>query len=280
MPKIHPSAIVDPGAQLADDVSIGPFCHVGGRVRLGPGVVLHHGAVVDGFTTIGARTEVFHYAVVGTIPQDKKFKGENSRVEIGEDNVIREHVTIHLGTEVGGGVTRLGHRNLIMAGVHVGHDCILGNNNVVANFTGLAGHVIIEDFVTLGGQTGIHQFVRVGSHCMTSGGSKVGKDIPPYTIAQGYPARLRGVNQIGLKRRGFSDETVRSLRQAYRAIFYEPDSRFEDIVTRVRADFQSSVEVTRFLDFLSDAQRSDRGFLRPGRGDENGQGQGHDEDEH
>jgi UDP-N-acetylglucosamine acyltransferase len=277
VPKIHPTAIVDPGAQLADDAVVGAFCHVGAQVRLGPGSVLHHGAVVEGRTTIGARTEVFHYAVIGTIPQDKKFKGEDSRVEIGDENVIREHATVHLGTEAGGGLTRVGHRNLIMAGVHVGHDCIVGNNNVLANFTGLAGHVIVEDFVTLGGQTGIHQFVRVGSHCMTSGGSKVGKDIPPFTIAQGYPARLRGVNQIGLKRRGFSDETVRSLRQAYRAIFYEPDARFEEVVARVRAEFHTSVEVVRFLDFLGEAQRSDRGFLRPGRGEDNGHGGDEDE---
>lgn len=270
MPKIHPTAIIENGAQLADDVTVGPFCHVGAKVRLGPGVVLHHGAVVEGDTTVGARTQVFHYAVIGVIPQDKKYQGESSRLEIGEDNVIREHVTIHIGTENGGGLTKLGNKNLIMGGVHVGHDCLIGNQCVVANGSGLAGHVVLDDFVTLGGQTGIHQFVRVGAHVMTSGGSKVGKDIPPYTIAQGYPARLRGVNQVGLKRRGFSDETVRMLRQVYRAVFYDPETRFEEVLPRARAEFQGSVEVQKFLDFLAEAQSSDRGFLRPGRADENG----------
>jgi UDP-N-acetylglucosamine acyltransferase len=280
VPKsIHPTAIVEDGAQLGDGVEVGPYCFVGRRVRLGPGVVLHHGAVVDGDTTLGARTQVFHYAVVGTVPQDKKYQGESSRLEVGEDNVIREHVTIHIGTEGGGGLTRIGHRNLLMGSVHVGHDCQIGNNCVVANGTGLAGHVVLEDYVTLGGQTGIHQFVRVGAHCMTGGGSKVGKDIPPYTIAQGYPARLRGVNHIGLKRRGFSDETVRTLRQVYRAVFFDPEARFDEVMAKARADFQTSVEVARFLDFLAEAQSSDRGFLRPVRSDENGAGAASDDDD-
>lgn len=268
MPRIHPTAIIEDGAQIGEGAVIGPYCFVGSRVVLGPGVVLHQGAVIEGETTIGARTQVFHYSVLGTIPQDKKYQGESARLEIGEDNIIREHVTVHIGTGGGGAVTRIGNKNLLMAGVHVGHDCLIGNHCVLANSTGLAGHVILEDYVTLGGQTGIHQFVRVGAHVMTSGGSKVGKDIPPYTIAQGYPARLRGVNQIGLKRRGFADETVRTLRQVYRAVFFEPEARFEEVLEKARADFQGSVEAQRFLDFLAEAQSSDRGFLRPGRNDD------------
>jgi UDP-N-acetylglucosamine acyltransferase len=274
--RLHKTAIIEDGAQLADDVVVGPYCFVGPRVKLAAGVVLHQGAVIEGDTTIGARTQVFHYSCVGTIPQDKKYQGEQSRLEIGDENIIREHVTIHLGTENGGGVTRIGHRNLLMAGVHVGHDCQVGSNCVVANSTGLAGHVVLEDFVTLGGQTGIHQFVRIGAHCMTGGGSKVGKDIPPFTIAQGYPARLRGVNHIGLKRRGFTDETIRSLRQVYRTVF-STDARFEEVLPRARAEFQGSVEVQRFLDFLAEAQSSDRGFLRPSRRDENGGGEDEDD---
>lgn len=276
MPRIHTTAIVEDGAQLGEDAIVGPFCFVGSRVKLGAGAVLHQGAVIEGDTTIGARTQIFHYSVLGTIPQDKKYQGEASRLEIGDDNVIREHVTVHPGTGGGGGVTRIGHKNLLMAGVHVGHDCVVGSNCILANSTGLAGHVILEDYVTLGGQTGIHQFVRIGTHVMTSGGSKVGKDIPPFTIAQGYPARLRGVNHIGMKRRGFSDETVRTLRQAYRAVFFEPDARFEEVLAKVRTDFSGSLEVQRFFDFLAEAQGSDRGFLRPGRGNEENGG---DEDE-
>lgn len=267
MPQLHPTAIVEDGAELADDVTVGAYCFVGRRVKLGPGCVLHHGAVVDGNTTIGARNQIFHYAVVGTIPQDKKYQGEESQLLIGDDNVVREHATIHMGTQVGGGVTRIGNKNLLMASVHVGHDSVIGNACVIANSTGLAGHVIVEDFVTLGGQTGIHQFVRVGAHAMTSGGSKVGKDIPPYTIAQGYPARLRGINQIGLRRRGFSDETIRSLRQAYRAVFAE-GARFDETLQRVREELGGSHEVQRLLDFLAVSQSSDRGFLRPGRGED------------
>lgn len=272
VPRIHKTAIIEDGAQIADDVVVGPYCFVGSRVRLAPGVVMHQGAVIEGDTAIGARTQIFHYAVLGAIPQDKKYQGEQARLEIGDDNIIREHTTVHIGTEGGGGVTRLGQRNLLMGGVHVGHDCQVGSNCILANGTGLAGHVVLEDYVTLGGQTGIHQFVRVGAHVMTGGGSKVGKDIPPFTIAQGYPARLRGVNMIGLKRRGFSDETIRTLRAAYRGIFLERDARFEEVMGRARSEYQGSVEVTKFLDFLAEAQSSDRGFLRPGRGEENGAG--------
>jgi UDP-N-acetylglucosamine acyltransferase len=270
VPQIHRTAIVEEGAQLADDVIIGPYAAVGPRVELGPGVVLHQGAIVSGRTRLGARTQVFPYAVLGSIPQDKKYQGEESRLEIGDDNTIREHVTINIGTSGGGGLTSLGDKNLLMGGVHVGHDCRIGSHVVISNSTGLAGHVIVEDYVILGGQTGIHQFVRIGAHCMTGGGSKVGKDIPPFTIAQGYPARLRGVNHIGLKRRGFTEETVRSLRQAYRALFYDPEARFEEVRQKVRAEFAGSVEVQRFLEFLGEAASSDRGFLRPARSDENG----------
>jgi len=278
MPDIHPTAIVDDGAELADGVSVGPFCAIGPHVRVGPGTRIHQGVILQGRTTIGAQNELFPYSVLGTIPQDKKYQGEAAGLEIGDRNIIREHVTIHIGTSQGGGLTRIGSGNLIMAGAHVGHDCVVGNECVLANYTGLAGHVTIEDYAILGGQTGIHQFVRVGAHCITSGGSKVGKDIPPFTIAQGYPARLRGINHVGLKRRGFSDQTIRMLRQAYRAIFYDTETpRFDDLLARVRGDFAPSHEVQLFLDFLATAQSSDRGFLRP-RADEKGEENGGDGD--
>lgn len=267
MPNIHPTAIVEPGAELAEDVSIGPYCRVGPQVVLGPGTVVLQGAIVEGLTRLGKGNRIFPYAIVGAEPQDRKYQGEPSRLEIGDDNVIREHVTIHIGTEAGGGLTRIGNKNLIMAGTHVAHDCLIGNGCILANYTGLAGHVTLEDHVTLGGQTGVHQFVRIGSLSMTGGGSKVGKDIPPFTVAQGYPARLRGVNHIGLKRAGFSDETIRALRQLYRAVFND-EGRFEDLLARVREEFRDSVECQRFLDFL-EASQGNRGFLRPGtQGDE------------
>lgn len=271
MPEIHPSAIVEDGAELADDVVVGAFSYVGPQVRVGAGTRLMQGVVLDGRTTVGAGNTFFPYAVIGSIPQDMKYQGEPSRLEIGANNIFREHVTVHIGTAGGSDVTQIGSHNLVMAGAHVGHDCVIGDHCILANYTGLAGHVEVQDYAILGGQTGVHQFVRVGAHCITSGGSKVGKDVPPYTIAQGYPARLRGVNHVGLKRRGFSDETVRLLRQAYRAVFFDSETpRFEDLLARVREEFQGSHEVKKFLDFLGTAQSTTRGFLRPSRGEENG----------
>jgi UDP-N-acetylglucosamine acyltransferase len=264
MPQIHKTAIIEDGAELGEGVCVGAFSFVGPEVKIGAGTKLQQGVVVNGRTTLGAGNELFPYSVLGSIPQDLKYEGEPASLVIGDNNIIREHVTIHIGTGGGGGLTKIGNDNLFMAGSHVGHDCQIGNHCILANYTGLAGHVEIDDYAILGGQTGIHQFVRVGAHCMTSGGSKVGKDIPPFTIAQGYPARLRGINHVGLKRRGFSDETIRLLRQCYRAIFFDTDTpRFEDLLARVRAEFTGSHEVKTFLDFLSTAQSTTRGFLRP-----------------
>jgi UDP-N-acetylglucosamine acyltransferase len=271
MPTVHRTAIVEDGASLADGVVVGPYAFIGPEVTIGPGTRLDHGVIIEGRTTLGADNHLFPYCVVGTIPQDKKYAGEPANVEIGNRNHIREHVTIHIGTKQGGELTSIGDDNLIMAGAHVGHDCHVGNNCILANYTGLAGHVTIEDHAILGGQTGIHQFVRVGAHCITSGGSKVGKDIPPFTVAQGYPARLRGINHVGLKRRGFSDQTIRLLRQVYRAVFFGQEAPFQELLEKVRAEFQGSHEAKSFLDFLELAANSDRGFLRPSRGnDENG----------
>ncbi|HBP22946.1 MAG TPA: acyl-[acyl-carrier-protein]--UDP-N-acetylglucosamine O-acyltransferase [Planctomycetes bacterium] len=263
MPTVHPTAIVEDGAQLADDVIVGPYAFIGPEVKVAEGTRLDHGVILQGRTSVGPHNHLFPYAVVGSVPQDKKYEGEPAAVEIGAHNQIREHVTIHIGTNLGGNVTRIGDHNLIMAGAHVGHDCVVGNHCVLANYTGLAGHVTVEDYAILGGQTGVHQFVKIGAHCITSGGSKVGKDIAPYTVAQGYPARLRGINHVGLKRRGFSDQTVRLLRQAYRAVFFAAEAKFDETLANARAEFKGSREVGKFLDFLEEASQSDRGFLRP-----------------
>jgi UDP-N-acetylglucosamine acyltransferase len=269
MPQIDSTAFVADGAKLADDVVVGRYCSIGPEVEIGAGTELRQGVIVEGRTIIGERNQFFPYSVIGIIPQDKKYQGEPTRLEIGSDNVIREHATVHIGTEGGGGLTKIGSKNLLMAGSHVGHDCFVGDHCILSNGAGLAGHVIVGDWVIMGGQTGIHQFVRLGSHCMTSGGSKVGKDVPPFTIAQGYPARLRGINHVGLRRRGFSNETIRALRTAYRAIFKD-DVLFEQALEQVRADYAGSHEVTSLLDFLAEAQSSDRGFLRPARSEDNG----------
>lgn len=266
MPEIHRTAIVEDGAQLADDVKVGPYAYVGPHVVMGPGCELRQGAIVEGHTTLGAGNTIFPYAVIGSEPQDRKYEGEPSKLVIGDHNVIREYVSIHIGTEAGGGLTKLGNKNLVMGTCHVAHDCIVGDHCILANGAGLAGHVILEDWVIVGGQSGIHQFVRLGAHCMTSGGSKVGKDIPPFTMAQGYPARVRGINHVGLRRRGFSEQTVRDLRQVYRQVFFD-EGKFDDLVEQAKVEFKGSHEVQRFLDFLVESS-ANRGFIRPVRGEE------------
>lgn len=270
MGRIHPTAIIEEGAQVASDVVLGPYTYVGPEVVIGSGTRLDQGAIVQGRTQLGSENHLFPYAVLGSVPQDKKYEGEPAALEIGDRNTIREHVTIHIGTEHGGGLTKIGSDNLIMAGAHVGHDCRVGDHCVLANSTGLAGHVIVEDYAILGGQTGVHQFVRVGAHCMTSGGSKIGQDVPPYTIAQGYPARLRGINHVGLRRRGYSDQTVRMLRKAYRALFLSDVPRFEDALALVREEFAASREVMNLIEFIEAAQRSDRNCMRHGARNGNG----------
>lgn len=267
MPQIHATAIVEPGAELAPDAVVHAYARIGAGARIGPGAVIHHGAIVVGHTTIGERTQIHPYACVGVTPQDKKFKGERTELTIGNDTVIREHVTISLGTEGGGGITKIGDRCLLMATVHVGHDCIIGNDAILANSVGLAGHCRLDDFAILGGQCGVHQFVRIGAHAMLSGGSKVGKDVPPFTIAQGYPARLRAVNLVGLKRRGFSDEAMRGLKQAYRMIFVE-GAKIEDSMAKVRSELGAVGEVQTFLKFLEESMAQGRGFLHAARADD------------
>jgi UDP-N-acetylglucosamine acyltransferase len=272
VPEIHRTAIVEDGAELADDVIVEAYARIGSDVKIGPGCVIRHGAIIER-GTLGTGNYVFPYAVVGGLPQDKKYKGEKTDLLIGNNNTIREHVTISIGTEGGGGLTRVGDRNLFMASSHIGHDCQISNDCVIATFAGLAGHCRLDDFAIIGGQAGLHQFVRVGSSCMISGGSKVGKDVPPFTFAQGYPARLRGINFIGLQRRGLSEETTKSIKRAYRMIFYGDDS-FEAATTKVRSELGNHREVQSFLKFLEESLASERGFLRPARADEKDDGEG------
>lgn len=263
VPRIHPTAIVEDGAVLADDVVVEAYARIGTEARIGPGCVIHHGAIIER-GTLGAKNQVFPYAVLGGIPQDKKYKGENTALVIGNGNVIREHVTISVGTEGGGGVTRIGDRNLLMASCHVGHDCFVGNDCVIATFAGLAGHCRLDDFAILAGQAGLHQFVRVGTGAIVGGGSKVGKDVPPFTNAQGYPATLRGINTIGLQRRQFTQEAILTIKRAYRMVFYS-DEKAGEAIARVREELGAAKEVQSFIKFLEESLAS-RGFLRPERG--------------
>jgi UDP-N-acetylglucosamine acyltransferase len=255
MPQIHATAIVEAGARLADDVTIGPYCCVGPDVTLGAGVVLQSHVVVTGNTSIGARTRAFPFVSLGQVPQDLKYKGEPSRLEIGEDNVIREGVTMNIGTEGGGMLTKVGDRGLFMTGVHIGHDCQVGNDVVFANNGTLGGHVVVGDFVILGGLSAVHQFCRLGRHAFVGGLTGVERDIIPYGMVMGDRARLTGLNLRGLQRNGFSSDAIRTLRQAYGELFAAAGP-FADRVALVAERYADAPSVMEIIDFIrSDSSR-------------------------
>jgi UDP-N-acetylglucosamine acyltransferase len=219
MATIHPTAVVDPAAELAEDVSIGPFAIVGPHVSVGAGTTIGPHAVLEGPTTIGRHNRIHAHAVIGGAPQDKKYRGEPTRLEIGDGNTFREFVTVNRGTVQDAGVTRIGSDNWVMAYVHVAHDCSVGDHVILANTTNLAGHVHIGDWVILGGYTGVHQFCKIGAHAMTGVGSVVLHDIPPFVMASGNTASAHGLNAEGLRRRGFDAATLTVLRRAYRTLY-------------------------------------------------------------
>jgi len=249
MPQIHPTAIVAPGATLAEDVSIGPYCVVGDEVVLGAGVTLIAHIVVDGRTTIGEKTRIFPFASIGLEPQDLKYRGEKSRLVIGRHNTIREHVTMNPGTEGGGMVTRVGDHGLFMVGVHVAHDCQIGDHVIMANNATLAGHVVVEDYALLGGISAVHQFVRIGQHAMIGGMSGVERDVIPYGQVMGDRARLSGLNIIGMQRRGFSREDIQTLRSAYQFLF-SADGTFNDRVNEMAERFGGVAAVDDIIAFI------------------------------
>jgi UDP-N-acetylglucosamine acyltransferase len=256
--QIHPSAVVDPAAKIGADVVIGAGAIVGPEVELAAGVELRPHAHVWGRTTIGERTRIFPYAVLGEEPQDKSFSGESTSLVIGRDNVIREHATIHVGTPHGGGCTRVGDDNLIMNGVHVGHDTQVGNHCIIASQCAIAGHAQIQDYAVVGGLSGIHQHARIGESSMVAALSGVTKDAPPFSLVAGERATLRGVNVVGLRRRGFSPEVRAQVRAAFRILFFSK-LRLEPALERVRAEGLAGEEVERLLRFL---ENSERGFSR------------------
>jgi len=227
--QVHPTAIIAPGAQLADDVIVGPYCIVGEHVALAAGVDLKSHVVIDGRTTIGERTRIFPFASIGFETQDLKYKGELSSLEIGHDNTIREHVTINPGTEGGGMVTRVGNHCLLMVGAHVAHDCQIGDHVILVNNGTLGGHVVMEDYAILGGLSAVHQFCRIGRHGMIGGMSGVERDVIPYGLAMGDRARLTGINIIGMQRRGFSRDDIQSLRNAYNGLFADEGTLSERV---------------------------------------------------
>ncbi len=215
MTAIHPTAFVEDGAMLAPDVVVGPFVFIGREVELGAGVEIGSHATLIGRTRVGAQSRIFPHACLGGEPQHRAFNGEATRLEIGLRTIVREHVTIHVGTASGGSCTRLGDDNFIMNNAHVGHDCQIGSNTIVAPFCGLGGHVQVDDFVVLGAYTGVHQHVRVGESVMAASGTKLALDAPPFTMVAGDRARLVGLNAVGLRRRGFSNKSIRSIRRPF-----------------------------------------------------------------
>ena len=256
MVSVHPTAIVDDGADLADDVTIGPFCVVGGEVTLGAGTRLESHVVVGGHTTVGGGCHIFPFASIGLRPQDLKYAGEPSQLIIGDGNTIREHVTMNPGTEGGGLVTRVGDDGLFMVGAHVAHDCQIGNSVIMANNATIGGHVTIGDFAILGGLAAVHQFVRIGAHAMIGGMSGVENDVIPYGSVTGERAHLSGLNIIGLKRRGFCRDDVHALRAAYRLFFTEEGTMAERTadVAEQFADNKAVMDVVNFI--RSDSARA------------------------
>lgn len=262
MPRVHPTAVVDPKAQIADDVTVGPYCVVGPNVSLEAGTVLEPHVVVSGRTRIGKNNHFFSFSAIGGIPQDKKYAGEDTQLVIGDGNTVREHCTFSLGTAQGGGMTRIGSDNWIMASVHIAHDCIVGDHTILANNVTLAGHVTLGDWAILGGLSGVHQFCNMGAHAMAGGGSIILRDVPPYVICNGNPCTPHGINSEGLKRRGFDVETVNALRRAYKIVYRDGKTVGEAVVALdelIAAEPAAADSLAVLRDFVRD---SERGIIR------------------
>jgi UDP-N-acetylglucosamine acyltransferase len=254
VPEIHSTAVVDPRAKVADDVRVGAFVVVGPEVELAAGVELRPHAYVWGRTSVGEGTRVFPFAVLGEEPQDKSFSGEATDLVIGRDNVIREHVTIHVGTPRGGGCTRIGDDNLIMNGVHLGHDTQVGSHCIIASQCAVAGHVVVEDYAVVGGLSGIHQYARIGESAMVAALSGVTKDAPPFALVAGERATTRGLNVVGLRRRGFPAESRAQIKRAFHILFGSK-LRLEQAIARIREEGLDAPEVGRLLQFVESSER-------------------------
>jgi UDP-N-acetylglucosamine acyltransferase len=255
---IHATAIIDPHAELDSSVDVGPYAVIGPHVRIDAGTTIGTHAVIEGRTRIGKRNRIFQFAAIGAIPQDLKYAGEPTELEIGDENQIREFTTLHIGTRGGGGVTRLANRNLIMANAHVAHDCQIGSQVVVANGVALAGHVEVRDHAILGGLSAVHQFTRIGEYAFLAGGAMVAMDVPPYCMAQGDRAELTGLNTVGLGRNGFSAEVIGHIKAAYRLLF-RCGLQMQEALARVKAEVPPVPQVALLTDFI---EASDRGITR------------------
>ncbi len=258
MPLIHATALVDPKAEIAADVEIRAYSVVGPQVKVGAGSVVGPHAVLTGRTTIGERNRIWQFTSIGEIPQDRKYGGEPTATVIGDDNVIREFVSIHAGTAQDRGITTIGNGNLLLAYVHIAHDCVVGNCTTFSNNAQLAGHVVVGDWAVLGGFTGVHQFCRIGAHAMIAGGAIVLQDVPPFVTAAGHPARPAGTNNEGLRRRGFTPDDIRAVRQAYKAIYREGLS-LDEAKSALAASAAATPALLPLVEFLA---APGRGIIR------------------
>jgi UDP-N-acetylglucosamine acyltransferase len=258
MTQIHATAVIDPRAELADDVTVGPYAVIGPHVRIGEGSSVGAHCVVEGHTTIGRDNRIFQFASIGGAPQDKKYAGEPTRLVIGDGNTVREFVTINTGTVQDAGVTTLGHDNWIMAYVHIAHDCQVGSHTIIANATQLGGHVHLGDWAFLGGLSGVHQFVRVGAHAMTGFQTRLSQDLPPYVTAAGNPAAATGINAEGLRRRGFTPERIAQVKQMHKLLYRQSLTLDAGIaaIEALRGQLEGSeADLALMLDFLAAAER-------------------------
>ncbi|HSV18006.1 MAG TPA: acyl-ACP--UDP-N-acetylglucosamine O-acyltransferase [Casimicrobiaceae bacterium] len=258
MPSIHPTAQVAPGARLADDVVVGAFAIVGPEVDIGAGTTIGPHALVTGRTRLGERNRIFQFASVGDVPQDRKYGGEPTRTTLGDDNVVREYVSIHAGTVQDRGETTIGNRNWFLAYCHIAHDCVIGDDTTFSNNAQLAGHVQVGDYATLGGFVGVHQFCRIGAHAMIAAGAIVLQDVPPYVTAAGYPAKPAGTNNEGLRRRGFPPGDIALVRRAYRTL-YRDGLSLDDARRALALDAASAPLLAPLVAFL---ESSTRGIVR------------------
>ena len=256
--KIHPTAIIDTTAELDSSVEVGPYAIIGANVKIDAGTSVAGHVIINGPTNIGKNNHIFQYSSLGEAPQDKKYNGEPTLLEIGDNNTIREFCTFNRGTIQDKGITKIGNDNWIMAYVHIAHDCTIGNHTILANNSSLAGHVDMDDYAILGGFTLIHQFCKIGSHVITAVGSVVFKDIPPYVTAAGYDAKPHGINAEGLKRRGFSAESILQIKRAYKAL-YRNGLTLEEAKIELAAMQGSTPEIALLTDFLN---VSTRGIIR------------------
>jgi len=255
--NIHPTAIVDPKVELGKDISIGPYTIINERALIGDNVQIGSNVLIDTGTIIGKNCKIHHGAVLGTPPQDLKFGGEKTFLEIGENTVIREYATINRGTKHRGKVT-VGSNCFIMIYAHIAHDCIVGNNVILANSVNLAGHVTIEDYAIIGGVVPVHQFTKIGAHSIIGGGFRVPKDVPPYILAGGYPLRYMGLNVIGLKRRNFPENTLLTLRKACRILFQSKYNTTQAL-EKIKSEIEPTPEIKHLLEFI---EKSERGIIK------------------